>query len=331
MKILIFDATPIARDVYSSSLAGHTLVYHDGPLADDVIAANTDAEIVSLFVSSRFTAAQMDMLPNLKMISARSAGFDHIDCAHAKARGIVVARVPKYGQHTVAEFAVGLMLQLSRKLYESSRRVREECSFSQEGLEGFDLFGKTLGVLGTGNIGRAVVGLAQAFGMEVLMYDVIPAVGLENAHAKYVELDELLSRSDIITIHVPYLPENHHFLDAGRIAKMKQGAYVINTARGELVDTDALLAALKAGKLGGAGLDVLEEERVLKVCRGHLEGLTPEEIEMVQADKSLMEMPNVIVTPHVAYFSREANRDIQEISVGNVTAFLNAAPTNVVA
>jgi D-lactate dehydrogenase len=167
--------------------------------------------------------------------------------------------------------------------------------------------------------------------MEVLMYDVAPAVGLENAHAKYVELDVLLSRADIISIHVPFLPENRHFLNADRIAKMKQGAYVINTARGELVDTDALLAALKDGKLGGAGLDVLEEERVLKLCRGHMEGLTPEEAAMVSADKTLMDMPNVIITPHVAYFSREANRDIQEISAGNVTAFINGAPTNVLA
>lgn len=328
MKILIFDATPIVRDVYSATLPGHSLVFHEGPVSDDVFAANTDAEIVALFVSSKLTAAQMDVLPNLKMISARSAGFDNVDSAHAKERGIVVSRVPKYGQHTVAEFAMGLMLQLSRKLYEASRRVREDGSFSQDGLEGFDLFGKTLGVLGTGNIGRAVVGLGQGFGMHVLMNDMYPAKDLENENAKYVELDELLAQSDIVSMHVPYMPETHHFLNAERIAKMKPGAYLINTARGELVDTMALLAALKSGQLAGAGLDVLEEERRMK--SGDASGATSDITEHMHADKELMAMPNVIVTPHVAYFSREANRDIQEISAHNITAFLAGHPTNLV-
>jgi D-lactate dehydrogenase len=328
MKILIFDATPIARTVYSESLSAHTLVFDDGPVSDDVIAANTDAEVISLFVSSKLTAAQMDMMPSLKMISARSAGFDHIDHVHAKGRGIVVARVPKYGQHTVAEFAIGLTLQLSRKLYEASRRVREESDFSQDGLEGFDLFGKTLGVLGTGNIGRGVVGIAQGFGMEVLMYDMFPAKDLEGPHAKYVSVEELLASSDIISVHIPYMPENHHYMNADRLGKMKRGAYLINTARGELVDTSALLAALRSGQLAGAGLDVLEEERRMKT--GDMSGATAETAAHMAEDKELIAMPNVIITPHVAYFSREANKDIQEISVGNVTAFLAGTPTNVI-
>ena len=328
MKILIFDATPIVREVFTNRLTSHTLVFHDEPVSDAALQADADAEMVSLFVSSRLTKEQMDILPNLKMVTARSAGFDNVDCAHAKERGIVVSRVPRYGQHTVAEFAMGLMLMLSRKLYESSRRVREDASFSQEGLEGFDLFGKTLGVLGTGNIGRAVVGLGQGFGMEVLMYDVFPAKDLESAHARYVSIDELLSQSDIISVHVPYLPENHHFINAERIAKMRRGTYLINTARGELVDTVAMLEALKSGQLAGAGLDVLEEERSLKA--GADTTLSAEASQHVAANKELMQMPNVVITPHVAFDSREASKDIQEISAGNIVAFLKGKPTNVV-
>ncbi|MEN9413632.1 MAG: hypothetical protein RLZZ342_719, partial [Candidatus Parcubacteria bacterium] len=265
------------------------------------------------------------------MISLRSAGFDNVDGAHAKERGVVVCRVPKYGQHTVAEFAFALLLMLSRKTYEASRRVREDGSFSQDGLEGFDLFGKTLGVWGTGNIGRAVVGLGQGFGMRVLMHDMYPAKDLENEHAKYVPLEELLAQSDVISIHVPYMPETHHVFNAARFAQVKQGALIINTARGELIDTMALLAALKSGQVGGAGLDVLEEERMLKAGHEHTGGVSQEAVEHVAADKELMCMPNVVITPHVAYFSREANKDIQEISAGNITAFLAGTPTNVAA
>lgn len=329
MKILIFDATPLVRDVYGSLLTDHALVFHDEPVSDAALAADADAEVVSLFVSSKLTAAQIDMLPNLKMVSLRSAGFDHADCAHAKAKGIIVSRVPKYGQHTVAEFAMGLMLMLSRKLYESHRRVRQDGSFAQDGLEGFDLFGKTLGVLGTGNIGRAVVGLGHGFGMRVLMNDMYPAKDLEGPNAKYVPLEELLSQSDIVSIHVPYLPENHHYMNAERIGMMKRGAYLINTARGELVETSALLAALKSGQLAGAGLDVLEEERRLKT--GDMDGATSEAAAHMHEDKELIAMPNVIVTPHVAYDSREANKDIQEISANNIAAFSVGKPTNVVA
>jgi len=331
MKILIFDATPLVRDVYGSLLAGHTLIFHDEPVSDAALAADADAEVVSLFVSSKLSAAQMDMLPQLKMISLRSAGFDHCDGVHAKERGIVVSRVPKYGQHTVAEFAMGLMLMLSRKLYESSRRVREDGSFAQDGLEGFDLFGKTLGVLGTGNIGRAVVGLGQGFGMEVLMFDMYPAKDLESAHARYVPLEELLAKSDIVSVHVPYMPETHHIMNAERLAQMKQGAYLVNTARGELVDTMALVSALKSGHLAGAGLDVMEEERTMKAEHEHAGGVSAEAAEHMAADHELMKMENVIVTPHVAYFSREANRDIQEISANNVVSFVGGTPINVVA
>lgn len=327
MKILIFDATPIVREVYGATLTGHELIFEEGVVSDAVLAAHPDAEVISMFVCSTLTDAQLDMLPALKMVSLRSAGFNNVNAARAKERGIVVARVPKYGQHTVAEFAMGLMLTLSRKLYEAARRVREAGDMSQQGLEGFDLYGKTLGVLGTGNIGRAVVGLGQGFGMEVLMYDMYPAKDLEGAHAKYVSLEELLAQSDIVSVHVPYMKETHHILDAARIAQMKPGAYLVNTARGELVDTHALLAALKSGHLAGAGLDVFEGEHELKALGA---ALSPEAEALIAADHELIRLPNVVATAHVAYFSREANKDIQEISAGNIVAFAAGNPTNVV-
>jgi len=328
MKILTFDANPIVREVFAEKLPGHEHVFFDEPLCDVSLQAHPDAEIISMFVASRCTREQLDMLPNLKMVALRSAGFDNIDLAHATARGIVVARVPKYGQHTVAEFTIGLMLMLTRKLYQAAHRVHEEKSFSQEGLEGFDVFGKTLGVLGTGNIGRTVVAIAQGLGMEVLMHDTYPAKDLESAHATYVSIDDLLARSDIVTVHVPYLPETHHIINAERMAKMKRGAYLINTARGELVDTDALVPALKSGQIGAAALDVLEAERNLK--REGEEGVSAEIQQDIAEDHELMGMDNVIITPHVAFYSREANRDIQEISAGNIAAFIAGAPQNTV-
>lgn len=329
MKILTFDATPIVREVFAAKLPGHEHVFYDESLCDASLQAHPDAEVVTMFVASRCTKEQLDMLPRLKMVALRSAGFDNIDLPHAKERGIIVSRVPKYGQHTVAEFAIGLMLMLTRKLYRAARRVHEEKSLSQEGLEGFDVFGKTLGVLGTGNIGRTVVGIAQGLGMEVLMYDMYPAKDLEGAHAKYVPIEELLARSDIVTVHVPYMPETHHLVNAQRIAGMKRGAYLINTARGELVDTDALVPALKSGQIGAAALDVLEAERDLKT-EGEAGAATAETTQDIAEDHELMGMDNVIITPHVAFYSAEANRDIQEISAGNVAAFIAGAPANTV-
>lgn len=330
MKILTFDASPVVREVFADKLPGHELVFFDEPLCDASLQAHADAEVVSMFVASKCTKEQMDMLPNLKMVALRSAGFDNIDLAHAKERGIVIARVPKYGQHTVAEFAIGLMLMLTRKLYQAAHRVHEEKSFSQDGLEGFDVFGKTLGVIGTGNIGRAVVAIAQGLGMEVLMYDMYPAKDLESAHARYVSLEELLPQSDIVTVHVPYMPETHHIVNAERMAQMKRGAYLINTARGELVDTDALVPALKSGQIGAAALDVLEAERNLKAGDTGA-SIAAETARDMAEDHELMGMDNVIVTPHVAFYSKEANKDIQEISAGNIVAFIAGAPINTVA
>lgn len=331
MKLLVFDSDTEVREVFGSALSGHELVFFDAPLSPEALQQQPDADGVSLFVSSSFPEALIDMLPNLKLIVARSAGVDNIACAYARQKGITIVRVPKYGQRTVAEFTFALILGLSRRLFDAAFQVREEGNFKTAALEGFDLFGKTLGVIGTGNIGRAVVSIAQGFGMQVLMFDVFPAKEIEAEKARYVSMDELLAKSDIVSLHVPYTKENNHLLGAAEFAKMKRGAFVVNTARGELIDTAALVEALKSGQVGGAGLDVLEEERVLHDEVELIQGMESiQDLKTLIRDHELLHMPRVIVTPHVAFFSREAYRDILQTSTRNILAFLAGNPENVV-
>ena len=332
MKIIFFDSDTTVREVFSRELVGHECVFVDGPVTDSALQAHADAEAVSLFVSSSLTKEQMDMLPSLKLVAARSAGVDAIDAAHAKERAITLVRVPKYGQHTVAEFAFALMLALSRRLVEAAREVHEEGMCDPMLFEGFDLNGKTLGVVGTGNIGRAVVSIAQGFGMEVLMNDKFPASDLESANVRYAPFEELLARADIITLHAPYTPENHHLLGAEQFAKCKKGVVIINTARGELIDTAALVESLKSGQVGGAGLDVLEGEHNLKAEAEVVRDCDSlQDLKTMMRDHELMRMPRVIVTPHVAFFSREAYHDILQITAKNIVAFASGTPENVVA
>ena len=331
MKILFFNSDASVREVFERMLAGHELIFIEGSITDEHLRAHTDAEAVSLFVSSGFSKEQMDLLPNLKLIAARSAGVDNVDCAHAKERGITVVRVPKYGQRTVAEFAFALMLGLSRRIVEAAQQVREDELFDPMTLEGFDLCGKTLGVVGTGNIGRTVVLIAQGFGMEVLMCDKFPANDLESEHAHYVSFDDMLGRADIITLHAPYTPENHHLLGKDQFARCKRGVFIINTARGELIDTEALLEALRSGQVGGAGLDVLEGERNLKAeAEVVRESSSLQDMKILIREHELIRMPRVIITPHMAFYSREAYRDILETTAQNILAFVGGTSQNTV-
>ena len=331
MKILVFDADETVRATFSAALGGHDIVYVDGPVSPEALAAHSDSEVVSLFVPSSFQKEHFAALPHLKCIAARSTGVDNVDLVAAREHGVIVCNVPSYGARTVAEFTFALLLALSRRLPEAANQVRQEGNFETRALEGFDLFGKTIGVIGTGAIGKNVVKIAQGFGMHVLMFDKFPAAGLESSDARYVALDELLAQSDIITLHVPLVPENMHLLGRDAFAKMKRGAYIINTARGELIDTEALLDALKSGAVQGAALDVLEGERALK-----------DEIELVKGTESihvlkdiirnhaLIDVPRVLVTPHIAFFSKEAYGEILSTSVNNIQHVAAGTPTNAV-
>ncbi|MDO8552802.1 MAG: NAD(P)-dependent oxidoreductase [bacterium] len=331
MKILVFSVDEEVRSILGPALTEHTVVYIDDIVSAKALAEHSDADAVSIFTTSEFKKAQIDALPKLKCISTRSTGVDHIDVAYAKEKGITVCNVPRYGAVTVAEFTFALMLTLSRRIFEAFHQVREEGSFKTASLEGFNLFGKTLGVVGTGSIGRNVVRIAKGFGLNVLMFDPRQDKSLESEQSKYVSFDELLAGSDIVTLHVPYTKENHYLLNKEAFAKIKRGAFVINTARGELIDTEALLDALKSGQVAGAGLDVLEEERVLKDEIELVKGIeSMNELKILIRDHALIDMPRVVITPHIAFFSREAYHEILEVTASNITSFAAGKATNVV-
>ena len=315
--------------------AGVEVAFGDSILCKDEIptgdAANFD--IAGVFMDSPVDATVIGALPELKFITTLSTGFDHIDLAAAAAHSIPVSSVPAYGENTVAEFTFALILALSRKVAEANRRVVETGGFSQEGLRGFDLEGKTLGVVGGGHIGMRVVKIAKGFGMQVLVFDVNQNETLaRDAGFSYAPLDELLARSDITTLHVPYNAHTHHLLNRETISRMKRGSYLINTARGAVVETKAIVEAIAEGTLAGAGLDVLEEEGDLSDELKLLGGAQPkpEELATALANHYLMKHPRIIVTPHVAFNTSEAIARILDVTISNIRAFSHGAPENVV-
>ncbi len=331
MNIVIFDADAQCREFFGSELAGHNVSYVDERVSLPLLGQCADAEIISVFVPSQVTKECIDALPNLKCIVARSTGIDHIDVKYAASKGISVMNVPRYGSRTVAEFTFALLLALSRRIFDGAFQVREEGSFSTAKLEGFDLYGKTLGVIGTGAIGRTVVSIAHGFGMRVRMYDKFPDSKLESESAQYVSLSELLKEADVITLHVPYVPENHHLLNAAAFSEMKKGVTLINTARGELIDTEALLSALKDGTVAGAALDVLENERFLKDEMELVRGSESiQELKGVVRKHGLLEMPQGLITLHIAFFSKEAYREILASSALDIKGFVGGALVNVI-
>lgn len=333
-KVLFFELEDWQKDYIKENYPKpDDLVIIDGPLSAERLPANTEAEVVSVFVDSRLDEKVFDHFPNLKLIATRSTGFDHIDLDLCRARGIQVANVPSYGEDTVAEYTFALLLTLSRKVYEGYDRIRESGSFSLDGLRGFDLKGKTLGVVGTGRIGRNVIEIARGFNLNIIAYDKFPNEEYaKQMNYQYLPFEEVLAQADILTLHVPYMAENHHLLNAETIAKMKKGAHLINTARGALVETDALFKALKSGHLAGAALDVLEEEGVVKDEMNFLSN-NPEsvhDLKTVLQNHMLVDMPNVIVTPHNAFNTWEALKRILDTTITNVTEFGEGRAVNIV-
>lgn len=291
--------------------------------------ARGEVEILSPFIGSRVDRQALSALPGLRLIATRSTGFDHIDLAAARERGIVVCNVPVYGDNTVAEHTFALILTLSRRLRETYERVRRN-QLDVVDLEGFDLRGKTLGVIGTGRIGLRVIQIARGFSMRVLAFDareqpvIADVLGFE-----YRSLDDVLRESEIVTIHAPHTPSTHHLIGREAISRMKRGALLINTSRGGLVDTDALLAALENGHLGGAGLDVLEHEAMLldeDQARAGRHDVT--KMRAALLNHLLLTRDNVVFTPHVAFNSREANERIFRTTTENIRRFLEGRPQN---
>ena len=292
-----------------------------------------DFEILSVFVNSKIDKAVLDCFPNLKFIVARSTGYDHIDIAECKARGIPVAYVPGYGDNTVAEFAFGLILNLTRKIYQGIDHIKETGSFSLQGLRGIDLKGKTLGIVGTGRIGKEMIKIAKGFGMNVVAYDPYPDQEFSASQGfTYMALEDLLRTADIISLHCPYNEKTKHLINQSNVDLIKPGAYLVNTARGGIVETDAVVHALQKGILAGFGTDVLEEEGETKdeLTFLHLGHPKEEELKTILENHILMRMPNVLITPHNAFNSQEALERILKTTVENIGGFISKEPKNLV-
>lgn len=304
-----------------AKLQGEDITFHEGSLAQNPELSDPEAEVLCTFIESPIGETEMSRFPALKLIATRSTGFDHIDLAAAKARGITVVNVPFYGENTVAEFAFALLLALSRRIIDADEQVRATGAFSPAGLRGFDLAGKTIGIVGTGHIGAHMIRMAKGFSMKVIGFDAYPNAELSRTlDFPYVSLDELLAASDIVTLHVPYNEHTHHLINKSNVSNFKKGAYLINTARGAVVETEALIEGLKNGTIAGAGLDVLEEEQ-------HLQD---RESEMSAENHYLIEHPRVIVTPHCAFNTQEAVERILNTTIENIRSFEAGSPAHVV-
>lgn len=338
MKIAYFEADAEEEKLVREALGEMDVVVFREELSEKFIPPEVrDAEVVSIFVDTKITPQVLDQLLKLKMIATRSTGFDHIDMEECAKREIAVTNVPTYGEHTVAEHTFALILALSRKIFQSYERT-ERRKFSREGLMGFDLFGKTLGVVGTGNIGRNTVKIGLGFGMKVIAHDVQPNPAFAKASAglgdfRYVDsLDVLLSGSNVITLHVPLLPGTRHLINKENVQRIKPGAILVNTARGGLVETEALLWALGEGVLAGAGLDVMEEEGdmfddLAVWSKGIPAG---KDIQTLLRNHILIAREDVLITPHNAFNSREAVRMIFDTTMNNIRTWSAGQPQNVV-
>jgi D-lactate dehydrogenase len=334
MKLAFFDAQDYDKEWLSSSLPEVDKIVEEGGLSAEAVGGYQDTyevDIVSVFVTSKVDKEVLDKYPQLKMIATRSTGFDHIDMEECKRRGIIVANVPSYGENTVAEHAFALILALARKIFQSYERT-ERLSFDRDGLQGFDLKGKKLGVVGTGKIGCHSIRIGSAFGMEVIAYDAYPNEerAKEMGYTYVDSLDELLAQADVVTLHVPYMPETHHMINKDNIKKIKKGAILVNTARGALVDTEALLLALEDGILSGAGLDVLEGEDetfedVAVMSRGFRGNA---DLKTLLRNHILIARDDVIITPHNAFNSIEAVRRIFDTTIKNIDDFVRGDMKN---
>lgn len=313
------------KDYLTQNLSDHQLFFFEEPLTEDYLPDQTDFEVISIFVGSQINSQVINHFPNLELITVRATGYDNVDLNAAKEHQVTVSNVPAYGSHTVAEYTFGLILSLSRHIPTAVNRLKIGFDFSFEGLRGFDLNGKTLGVIGTGKIGLNVVQIAKGFNMTVLAFDAYPNEKMaESLGFTYKPLEEVLKLSDIVTLHVPYLTETHHLINRTNIFFMKKGSLLINTARGPVIETEALFQALTQKHLAGAGLDVLEEEVEIKEEAELLaKGKMPQEdYKKVLQNHLLINLPQVIVTPHMAFYTKEAEESILETTVKNIKGLL---------
>lgn len=333
MKIHYFANEDWEEEYVKNKLDHEEITFHKGPLSAFCDLKDDQAEALCIFIDSKIGEAEMSRFPALKLIATRSTGFDHIDLIAAKAKNIAVVTVPFYGENTVAEFAFALILALAHRIPEAEASVKAG-EFSPNGLRGFDLSNKTIGIVGCGHIGMHAIRMANGFGMKVLGFDMHsdPEIARAN-NFTFATLPDLFAQSDIISLHVPYNPHTHHLINKDNIATIKKGAYLINTSRGAIVETDALVEALKNGILAGAGLDVLEEEGDMDIDATALLVQThPNEatLKTLLENHYIIEHPRVIVTPHTAFNTIEAVTRILDTSIENIRNFDAGTPINLV-
>ncbi|MEO1591712.1 MAG: 2-hydroxyacid dehydrogenase [Cyanobacteria bacterium J06632_22] len=323
MKVAFFGAKPYDRASFAAvnDRFGHELVFFEPRLTPDTAALAKGFPAVCVFINDDLSAETLHAIAaaDTRLIALRCAGFNNVDLTVAHALDLAVVRVPAYSPYAVAEHAVALIMVLNRKLYRAYNRVRDD-NFALEGLLGFDVYGKTVGVVGTGKIGECFARIMHGFGSQLLAYDVKENPNCVALGATYVPLPELLSKADIVSLHCPLLPSTHHLINAEALQYFKPGAMLINTSRGGLVDTAAVISALKSGRLGYLGIDVYERESDL-----FFEDLSS---TVIQDDtfQLLQSFPNVVITAHQAFFTREALHNIAETTLENIRRVESGAP-----
>jgi len=324
VRIAVFDTRRYDRDGFehANESFGYELVFFEPRLTAQTATLGAGFDVICSFVNDRVDRAALDVLRagHVRLLALRSAGYNHVDLAAAAALGIPVVRVPEYSPHAVAEHAVALVLTLNRKIHRAHVRVREG-NFSLEGLVGFDLHGKTVGICGTGKIGSVAARIFAGFGCKIVAHDIQPSeVLVREVGVRYVTLPELYREADVLSLHTPLTPATHHQIDAAAFSQMKRGVLLVNTGRGAVIDSRALIAALKTGQLGGAALDVYEEE----------EGVFFEDLSdrVLQDDvlARLLTFPNVLITAHQGFLTREALDNIAMTTLDNVRAFERGGP-----
>lgn len=324
IEIAVFDTKSYDRNYLTQAPGAERIrwKFHDFRFGPETVKSATGAQAVCLFVNDVADRNSLTVLADLgvKLVAMRCAGFNNVDLEAARELGLNVVRVPAYSPHAVAEHTIGLLMTLNRKIHRAYNRVRE-LNFSLGGLVGFDIHGKTVGIVGTGKIGRVTAEIFRGFGANVLAFDVAPELewAVKNG-VTYVDFETLMTVADIVSLHVPLFPATYHLIDERSLAMTKHGVYILNTSRGKLIDTTALIAGLRSGKIGGVGLDVYEEEEGV-FFEDHSDHILQDE-ELTQ----LLMFPNVLITAHQAFLTHEALSEIARSTVENVIRMVDEKP-----
>jgi D-lactate dehydrogenase len=332
MKIAFFEINEEWEKEYlKRNLRNYTISFFEDELNKSNVEKVKDFDIISIFIYSKIDKDLISKLKKVKSIITRSTGFDHIDIRACNTHHIKVYNIPRYGSNTVAEFTFALMLAITRKIVKSNERVRQ-LNFDLDGLRGIDIKDKTLGIVGLGEIGTHVAEIAKGFGMKIIVYTAVKDMTIAKKFGlKYVDFNSLLKNSDIITFHVPLTPQTKHMINQKNINFIKKGAILINTSRGEVIETEAVINALDKKILSGVGFDVLEEEELIKDERELLSKKhSRDEIKAALEENILLEYDNVVITPHNAFNTDEALQRILDITIQNVKNTINNKPDNLV-